>query len=116
MRGGRRGCLGELTQLRAVGCASLLEDEACYVLDAPSAGASDVLLEVLDARDPMGCRCLALEDAVLAKCRGKRLVLVLSAPVDAQGVFALVSNLGSLVARIFFAPLEEAAFAHFSQW
>ena len=39
---------------------------------------ADVLLEVLDARDPMGCRCLALEDAVLAKCRGKRLVLVLN--------------------------------------
>ena len=38
----------------------------------------DVLLEVIDARDPMGCRCLALEDAVLAKCRGKRLVLVLN--------------------------------------
>ena len=40
--------------------------------------AADVLLEVLDARDPMGCRCLALEDAVLAKCRGKRVVLVLN--------------------------------------
>ena len=39
---------------------------------------ADVLLEVLDARDPMGCRCVALEDAVLAKCRGKRLVLVLN--------------------------------------
>ena len=39
---------------------------------------ADVLLEVLDARDPMGCRCIALEDAVLAKCRGKRVVLVLN--------------------------------------
>ena len=40
--------------------------------------AADVLLEVLDARDPMGCRCTALEDAVLAKCRGKRLVIILN--------------------------------------
>jgi nuclear GTP-binding protein len=40
--------------------------------------ASDVLLEVLDARDPMGCRCVALEDAVMAKCRGKRVVLILN--------------------------------------
>ena len=39
---------------------------------------SDVLLEVLDARDPMGCRCLPLEEAVLAKCKGKRLVLILN--------------------------------------
>lgn len=39
---------------------------------------SDVLLEVLDARDPMGCRCLPLEAAVLEKCKGKRLVLILN--------------------------------------
>jgi nuclear GTP-binding protein len=39
---------------------------------------ADVLLEVLDARDPMGCRCLALEAAVLAKCHGKRLVIILN--------------------------------------
>ena len=39
---------------------------------------ADVLLEVLDARDPMGCRCIPLEDAVLAKCRGKRVVLILN--------------------------------------
>ena len=40
--------------------------------------AADVLLEVLDARDPMGCRCIPLEDAVLAKCHGKRVVLILN--------------------------------------
>jgi hypothetical protein len=40
--------------------------------------ACDILLEVLDARDPMGCRCKALEDAVLSKCKGKRVVLVLN--------------------------------------
>jgi nuclear GTP-binding protein len=40
---------------------------------------SDVLLEVLDARDPLGCRCAALETAVLEH-RGapKRIVIVLN--------------------------------------
>lgn len=38
--------------------------------------ASDVLLEVLDARDPMGCRAPKLESYILK--RGKRLVLVLN--------------------------------------
>jgi nuclear GTP-binding protein len=39
---------------------------------------SDVLLEVLDARDPMGCRCKPLEEAILTKFRSKRVVLVLN--------------------------------------
>ncbi len=33
-----------------------------------------------------------------------------------QGVYGLVSNLGSLVVRTLFQPLEEAAFAAFSAW
>ncbi|KAH0789392.1 P-loop containing nucleoside triphosphate hydrolase protein [Histomonas meleagridis] len=37
---------------------------------------SDVLLEVLDIRDPMGCRSPKLEDYILK--RGKRIVLVLN--------------------------------------
>jgi len=32
-----------------------------------------------------------------------------------QGVYGLVSNLGSLVVRILFQPFEEAAFAAFSR-
>jgi len=32
-----------------------------------------------------------------------------------QGVYGLVSNLGSLVARFFFQPIEEASFAEFSE-
>jgi ribosome biogenesis GTPase A len=39
---------------------------------------SDVLLEVLDARDPMGCRCTPLEDAVLSRVTSKRVVLILN--------------------------------------
>lgn len=37
---------------------------------------SDVLLEVLDARDPLGCRSKKLEDYIMN--RGKRLVLILN--------------------------------------
>ncbi|NXX99602.1 GNL3 protein, partial [Centropus bengalensis] len=40
--------------------------------------ASDVVLEVLDARDPMGCRCPQLEEAVVCSGHGKKLVLVLN--------------------------------------
>ncbi|XP_063928048.1 uncharacterized protein LOC135141122 isoform X1 [Zophobas morio] len=39
---------------------------------------SDVILEVLDARDPLGCRCKQLEDLVLGGEGEKKLVLVLN--------------------------------------
>jgi hypothetical protein len=45
---------------------------------------ADVILEVLDARDPLGCRCASLERQVLAAGSGKRLVLVLN-KVDLVG-------------------------------
>lgn len=40
--------------------------------------ASDVILEVLDARDPMGCRCPQLEEAVLKHEGKKRLLFILN--------------------------------------
>lgn len=40
--------------------------------------ASDVILEVLDARDPLGCRCLQVEEAVLMAGSNKKLILVLN--------------------------------------
>ncbi|XP_043846688.1 guanine nucleotide-binding protein-like 3-like protein [Dromiciops gliroides] len=40
--------------------------------------AADVVLEVLDARDPQSCRCPQVEQAVLQAGGGKRLVLVLN--------------------------------------
>ncbi|KAF1391437.1 hypothetical protein PFLUV_G00042110 [Perca fluviatilis] len=40
--------------------------------------ASDVVIEVLDARDPLGCRCPQLEEAVLRREGNKKLILVLS--------------------------------------
>ncbi|XP_066566209.1 guanine nucleotide-binding protein-like 3-like protein [Amia ocellicauda] len=40
--------------------------------------AADVVLEVLDARDPLGCRCPQVEQAVLQSGATKRIVLVLN--------------------------------------
>eukprot|EP00041_Stephanoeca_diplocostata_P014502 m.266135 g.266135 ORF g.266135 m.266135 type:complete len:520 (+) comp19718_c0_seq4:125-1684(+) len=40
--------------------------------------AADVILQVLDARDPLGCRCRRVEQQVLAAGSDKRLVLVLN--------------------------------------
>ena len=50
-----------------------------------------------------------------ALTEGERVVLVWLSPLAQQGVFALVTNLGSLVARLVLQPIEEIVFAHFSQ-
>eukprot|EP00013_Stygamoeba_regulata_P029107 CAMPEP_0177656746 /NCGR_PEP_ID=MMETSP0447-20121125/15760_1 /TAXON_ID=0 /ORGANISM="Stygamoeba regulata, Strain BSH-02190019" /LENGTH=609 /DNA_ID=CAMNT_0019160943 /DNA_START=247 /DNA_END=2076 /DNA_ORIENTATION=- len=40
--------------------------------------ASDVILEVLDARDPIGCRCTDVEDYIMRRDPNKRIVLVVN--------------------------------------
>ncbi|XP_070557670.1 guanine nucleotide-binding protein-like 3 homolog [Ptychodera flava] len=40
--------------------------------------AADVVLEVLDARDPLGCRCPQVEQAIIASGTNKKVVLVLN--------------------------------------
>ena len=40
--------------------------------------ASDIIIEVLDARDPLGCRCEQVEEAVLTSGKNKKLILLLN--------------------------------------
>ncbi|XP_047146481.1 guanine nucleotide-binding protein-like 3 homolog isoform X2 [Hydra vulgaris] len=40
--------------------------------------AADVIIEVLDARDPMGCRCPQIEEMVMASGPNKKLILLLN--------------------------------------
>eukprot|EP01133_Synstelium_polycarpum_P017870 gene17870-21309_t len=40
--------------------------------------ASDVILQVLDARDPMGCRCFEIEKMILERYPNKKVVLILN--------------------------------------
>lgn len=48
-------------------------------LSAPQViDASDVVIEVLDARDPLGSRCPQLEEAVLQREGNKKLLFVLN--------------------------------------
>jgi len=51
----------------------------------------------------------------LLLAEGEKMVLVAAFDDSAMGVFGLVSNLGSLVLRLIFAPVEEIAYAAFGK-
>ena len=61
----------------------------------------------------MLCVCQAGEKLLLAE--GSKLVMAAFENSHAQGVYGLVTNLGSLVVRTLFQPIEEAAFLSFSK-
>ena len=54
-----------------------------------------------------------MEKQLLAE--GSKMVLVAVQTQYNQGVYGLVGNLGSLLVRTLFQPLEEIAFAAFSR-
>ncbi len=51
--------------------------------------ASDIIIEVLDARDPLGCRCPQVEEAVLTSGKNKKLILLL----NKIGMISTIQNL-----------------------
>lgn len=61
---------------RNVGLRSFLTSASPLLLQVIDA--SDVVIEVLDARDPLGFRCPQLEEAVLQREGNKKLLLVLN--------------------------------------
>jgi len=40
--------------------------------------AADVILEVLDSRDPLGCRCVDIEKSILSQYQNKKIVLLMN--------------------------------------
>ena len=44
----------------------------------------------------------------------KMFMVICQIPLETQGIYALVQNLGSLIARFVFQPVEEACFNAFS--
>ena len=69
----------------------------------------------LSARHAAASSAMALHTAEkFVLNEGERLVLVGTCGEAEQGVFALVSNLGSLLARLALQPVEEMAFAFFA--
>mgnify|MGYP006290703823 CR=1 FL=1 len=63
-----------------------------------------------------GCAAAAHQAEKLALGEGSKLVMAAVESRYNQGVYGLVANLGGLVVRVVFQPLEEAAFVAFSTW
>ncbi|DBB05489.1 hypothetical protein WJX77_003678 [Trebouxia sp. C0004] len=71
---------------------------------------------LLDSRSLALCWRFLLQAIVhLAQTEGSRMVMALYQSSYNQGVYGLVTNLGSLVVRTIFFPVEEAAFRAFSR-
>jgi oligosaccharide translocation protein RFT1 len=60
--------------------------------------------------------CVEPQAEKLLLAEGSKLALVALESSYNQGVYGLVANLGSLVVRLLFTPVEEAAFTAFSRW
>ena len=43
---------------------------------------SDIIIEVLDARDPMGCRCRDIEAETLGMAEGRKKILLVLNKID----------------------------------
>jgi len=55
------------------------DSKKCYFRELKKVvEAADVIIQVLDARDPLGCRCPQLEELVMSSGQNKKLVLLLN--------------------------------------
>ena len=87
------GAQGVMARAEGEGCTDK-SAKAYYREFRKVVTAADVVLEVLDARDPLGSRCREVEQAVVAD-QGKRLVLVLNKAdlVPRENLVAWVAHL-----------------------
>jgi ribosome biogenesis GTPase A len=63
--------------------------------------AADVVLEVLDARDPLGCRCKQIEEMIQAKWPTKKIVFVLNKIGMSWSILSVYNTTCSAVLRLF---------------
>ena len=54
-------------------CVAIMENGSPKVIEN-----ADIILEVLDARDPLNCRCKTLEAQILGMQGDKRIILILN--------------------------------------
>ena len=64
---------------------------------------ADVVLEVLDARDPLGTRCVEVEQSVMSAGSGKKLILLLN-KIGGLCVTSLSSQVVYLIQTQLLAP------------
>ncbi|KAL3135804.1 hypothetical protein ABBQ32_007366 [Trebouxia sp. C0010 RCD-2024] len=107
----------ELRRRRLTGTAGAVgaSDSGKHVLPGISSAA---LAEeyLIDSRSLAMCWRFLLQAGVhLLQTEGSRMVMALCQSSYNQGVYGLVTNLGSLVVRTIFFPVEEAAFRAFSK-
>lgn len=76
---------------------------------------STLFLEQRKELEHAYCHALPQAGVHLLQTEGSRMVMALCQSSYNQGVYGLVTNLGSLVVRTIFFPVEEAAFRAFSK-
>lgn len=133
---GSFGCVQFVRYGLAASTSVCCKRSACSRLTAfGHSGACSIRRELRQGHDLVACRFWGVLTCIVHNCtrtrdcctavlpqaeklvlsEGSKLALVGFESSYNQGVYGLVANLGSLVVRLLFTPIEEAAFTAFSR-